>query len=186
MKTLKNIATFILLGISLINLSSCEKVKDLAASDVTLNLPQQHFTFSGSSMKSGDEVVLYSNFVEVNLDSILNAEGISSGSLTATTFTTLSITMEQPVDSTFHWMSSMRAVVSDNENFSPEHEVGNAVNNDPLSKTLTVTLNNTNITQYLTQPSFWLRLYCTPTGPMPSYSIGMFMDGSVKLRITPF
>ena len=184
MKTQKTIFSILFLAILMIFLSSCDKVKDLTASDVNVNLPRQYFTFSGATLKSG-EIILYSDYVYINLDSIMSANGISGGSLQNTLFTSLSVTMEQPADSTFHWMSSMRAVVAGNQNFDPEHEIGTAVNNDPASKTINVTLNNMNINQYLTQPSFWLRLYCTPNGPVPSYPIGMFMDGSVKLKITP-
>ena len=185
MKTRIYILLFILLAMPLLYLSSCKQAKDLVAFDVNMKLPRQHFSYTGTSLKTSNEVVLYSGLIHINLDSVLNANGFSSGIIQNTYFTYLAVTIEQPPDSTFHWLNSMRATVSANSNFQPENEVGNVTNTDPNAKTVIVTLNNVNIRPYLTQPSFYVRVYGSLNGPLPAVTVGMFLDGSVQFRVEP-
>ncbi len=185
MKTRIYIFLLIILAIPLIYLTSCKQAKDLVAFDVTMKLPRQHFTYTGTSLKTSGEVVLYSGLIHVNLDSLLNANGFSSGVIQNTYFTYLAVSIEQPPDSTFHWLNSMRATVSDNANFQPENEVGNVTNTNPAAKTVVVTLNNVNIRPYLSQPSFYVRVYGSLNGPLPAITFGMFLDGSIQLRVEP-
>jgi|APCry1669188970_1035186.scaffolds.fasta_scaffold00098_15 hypothetical protein len=185
MKTRIYIFLLIILAVPLIYLTSCKQAKDLVAFDVTMKLPRQHFTYTGTSLKTSGEVVLYSGLIHVNLDSLLNANGFSSGVIQNTYFTYLAVSIEQPPDSTFHWLNSMRATVSDNANFQPENEVGNVTNTNPAAKTVVVTLNNVNIRPYLSQPSFYVRVYGSLNGPLPAITFGMFLDGSIQLRVEP-
>ena len=185
MKTRIFISLAILLAIPLIYLSSCSKVKELTAVDVSMKISRQHFTYTATNLKSGSEVILCSEHVTVNLDSILNANGIPTGIIQTTTFTYLAVTIEQPPDSTFHWLSSMRATVADNSNFNPENQVGSVTNNDPNAKTVVVTLNNLNIRPYLSNPGFYVRVYAMLNGPLPAVTVGMFIDGTVQLHIEP-
>lgn len=185
MKTRILFSLAILLAIPLIYLSSCSKVKDLTAVDISMKLPRQHFTYTGTNLKTGSEIILCSEHVNVNLDSILNAYGLSSGIIQTTTFTYLAVTIEQPADSTFHWLTSMRATVADNANFNPENEIGHVTNTDPNAKTVVVTLNNVNIRPYLTNPSFYVRVYAVLNGPLPAVTVGMFIDGTIQMHIEP-
>ena len=185
MKTRIYIFLFILLAIPLLYLTSCKQAKDLVAFDVSMKLPRQHFTYTGTYLKTSNEVVLYSGLIHVNLDSMLNANGFNSGIIQNTYFTYLAVTIEQPPDSTFHWLNSMRATVSDNVNFQPENEVGNVTNTNPSAKTVVVTLNNVNIRPYLSQPSFYVRVYGSLNGTLPAVTFGMFIDGSIQLRVEP-
>jgi len=185
MKTRVYISLAILLAIPLIYLSSCSKVKELTAVDVSMKLPRTHFTYTATDLKSGSEVILFSEHVTVNLDSILNAYGLSSGIINSTSFTYLAVTIEQPADSTFHWLSSMRATIADNAAFQPENVVGSVTNTDPTAKTVVITTNNVNIRPYLTNPSFYLRVYAVLNGPLPAVTVGMFLDGTIQLHIEP-
>ncbi len=184
MKTRNYLSLLLLLVITMISLTSCNKVKELTTVNVSMTMPRQHFTYSATNLKSG-EVILFSERVAVNLDSLLNAYGLSSGVITSTSFTSLSVTIEQPLDATFSWLSSMRATVSANANFSPENQVGSVTNTNPNAKTVIVTMNNLDIRPYLTQPSFYLRIYAVLNGPLPALTVGMFLDGTVQLRIEP-
>ena len=184
MKTRIFISLLILIAVPLVYLTSCNKVKELTSVNVTMKMPRQHFTYSETKLKTG-EVILYSGMVTVNLDSILNANGLPSGIIQTTTFTSLSVTINVPADSTFHWLSSMRAVISANQNFDPQNGIGNVTNTDPNAKTVFVTLNNLNIRPYLSQPSFYIRLYAVLNGPLPAVTVGMFLDGTVQLLIAP-
>jgi len=179
------LSAFVLLAVPLIYLSSCSKVKELTSVDVTMKLPRQHFTYTGTSLKTTGEVVLYSGPVTINLDSVLNAYGFSSGIIQTTYFTNLSVTIEVPADSTFHWLTSMRATVADNQSFQPENQIGSVTNSNPAAKTVVVTLDNVNIRPYLSKPSFYVRLYGILNGPLPAATVGMFLDGSIVFRVEP-
>jgi len=174
----------ILLAVPLLISVSCSKIKELAAVDVAMTLPRQHFTYSGTLLKSG-ETILYTDSIRINLDSILNVYGFSSGIIQNTYFTYLAVTIEQPKDSTFHWLSSMRATVADNRSFDPENEVGTVTNEDPNAKSVVVKLNNVNIRPYLTKPSFFLRVYGVLNGPLPATIVGMYLEGSIQFRVAP-
>ena len=185
MKTRIYLSLLILLAVPLIYFTSCNKAKELAAVDISMKLPRQHFTYTGAMLKTGSEAILYSGMVRINLDSVLGAYGFSSGIIQNTYFTYLAITIEQPPDSTFHWLSSMRATVADNQNFQPENQVGSVTNTDPTAKTVVVTLNNLNIRPYLTQASFYLRVYGVLNGPLPAITVGMYIDGTIKFTVAP-
>jgi hypothetical protein len=185
MKTRNYIFLVVLLTIPMIYFTSCDKVKQLTSVNVSMKLPRQHFVYTGSQLKTGGELILYSGLVHINLDSLCNANGFSSGIIQNTSFTNLSVTIEQPADSTFHWLSSMRATVADNQNFQPENQIGSVTNSDPNAKTVIITTNNVNIRPYLTQPSFYFRLYGVINGSLPAVTVGMFLDGTIQLTIAP-
>lgn len=184
MKTRVAISLLILLAIPMVYFTSCNKVKELATVTVSMKLPRQHFTLQGSGLKTSD-IVLYSGSVKINLDSILNANGLSAGVIQTTSFSYLAVTIEQPPDSTFHWLQSMRATFSNNQNYNPEYEVGSVTNNDPNARTVVITTNNVNIRPYLTNPGFYIRIYGVLNGPIPAVTYGMFLDGTIQLTIEP-
>ena len=152
--------------------------------NITLKLPRTHFTYTEPALKSG-EVVLYSGLITINLDSVLNAYGFSSGVIQNTYFTNLVVTIEQPPTATLGWLSSMAVTVSDNQTFQPETQIGNVTNTDPNANSVVVTMNNLNIRPYLTKPSFYFRLYGVISGQLPAATVGMFFDGSIQFRVEP-
>ena len=184
MKTRVYVSLMVLLAMPLILFTSCNKVKELTAVDVSMKIPTQHFTYTGTGLKT-NEVILYSGIIRINLDSVCNYYGFPSGIIQNTYFTYLAVTIESPPDSTFNWLSSMRATVADNPAFTTENEVGSVTNSNPLAKTVVVTLNNVNIRPYLSSPSFYVRVYGVLNGPLPAVTVGMFLNGNVQFRVEP-
>jgi hypothetical protein len=183
MKT-KTIFIFLIAAVPLIFLTSCEKVKDLASVNVSYDLPDLYFQYVPAMYKDG-EVILYSGALQVNLDSILNANGLSSGFVGATTFSQFSVTIEQPENANFGWLKSARAVVSQNSSFDPQAQIGSVVNSDPVAKTVTLTLNNVNIRPYLGTSNFYLTLYAELTGPVPYEWINMYASSQLRMVLEP-
>jgi len=165
-------------------LSSCSKLKDLTAIDVSYKIPRQTFTYTPTSFKSGEQL-LYSGFITANLDSILSANGLSSGVVGNTMFTKCSITIAQPDTVTFGWLQSARGEISDNAGFTPAQEVGHVTNTDPLAKTVNLTLNNTNIRPYLGAKTFYFRIFGILNGPVPADWVQMYMDGTLQMHLEP-
>jgi hypothetical protein len=168
----------------LLFLSSCEKVKDLASVNVSYTVPNIYFQYVPDVSKAG-EVLLYSGAVNINLDSILSANGLSSGFVSTTTFTQFSITIVEPAEATFGWLGSARAVLSANSNFQPAEEVGMVVNTDPAAKTVVMTTNNVNIRPYLGNSSFYLAVYANLNGPGPYDWINMYVSSQLQMLLEP-
>ncbi len=164
--------------------SSCSKIKELSSFDVSYKIPRQTFTYTPTVYKSGEQL-LYSGFITANLDSILSANGLSSGVVGTTTFTKCSITIEQPDSVTFGWLQSARGEISQNADFTPAQEVGYVTNSDPLAKTVHLTLNNTNIRPYLGSRTFYFRIFGVLNGPVPSQWVQMYLDGSLQMHLVP-
>jgi len=164
--------------------SSCSKLKDLTAIDVSYKIPRQTFTYTPTTFKSGEQL-LYSGQIEANLDSILNSYGFSSGVVGNTEFTQCSITIDQPDSVSFSWLQSARGEISLNAGFNPAQEVGTVTVTDPTAKTVNLTTNNTNIRPYLGSRTFYFRVFGTLNGPLPTAWVQMYLEGTLKLHLEP-
>jgi hypothetical protein len=182
MKT-KILALIILVGMTpFIFLSSCSKIKELTKVDITYSLPRTNFTYTPVTLKS-DEVILYSDFVRINVDSLLRANGISSGSIENPQFAQFSITIKSPLEANFAWLQVARAVVSSNSGFTAPVQIGSANNAGGTGKTVNLTVNSSNIP--FGSNGFYLRIYATLTGAVPYQYLQMYFDGELKLTLAP-
>jgi len=184
MKTRIIILLLLVVLVPILYFTSCSRLKNLAAFDVSYTLPRTTFTYTPTSYKDGEQL-LFSDHIEANLDSILNANGVSSGIVGNTTFTRCSITIIEPSDMTFGWLQSARGEISQNADFSPAQEVGYVTNNDPDAKTVVLTLNNTNIRPYLGNKYFYFRIFGVLNGPVPGNWAKMYIDGQLLMHIEP-
>lgn len=178
------ITRYLIAATLLFSTLSCSKFKELTAFDVAYNLPRTTFTFTPSKNKGGEEL-LYSGYFNANLDSILNANGFSSGLVGNTTLTSCTISIKQPSDITFSWLQSARAEVSANAAFTPFEQVASAVNIDPTNKSVVLTTYNTNIRPYLNGQAFYFRIYGVLNGPVPADWVEMYLDGSLQMHLEP-
>jgi hypothetical protein len=161
---------------------SCSKVAELTAVDITYTLPRTTFTYTPVTLKAGEEV-LYSDFIKINVDSLLNANGLSSGTVKDPTFTQFSITITAPSGADFGWLQSARAVVADNAGFTSAVQIGSVVNAGGTGKTVVLTVSNSVIP--FGSNGFYLRLYGVLTGPVPYQWVQMYFDSELKLTLQP-
>ena len=174
---------FVAVGLtSVVFLLSCSKIKELTAVNVTYQMPRTNFLFTPTSLKSSEEI-LYSAFVRINVDSLLNAYGLSSGTVQNPEFTQFILTIDTPAEANFGWMQSVRAVVADNSGFSPETQIGSAVNNSGTGRSVTLTVNNSNIP--FGNNGFYLRIYATLSGPIPYDWLQMYFNSTLTLTLQP-
>lgn len=164
--------------------SSCSKLKELTSIDVSYKIPQQTITFTPANFKTGEQL-LYSGSINANLDSILNAYGLSSGVVGNTEFSQCTLTIVQPDTLTFGWLQSARGEISQNSDFNPFQEVGTVIVPVPAAKTVTLTMNNTNIRPYLGSTAFYFRIYGTLNGPVPVDWIQMYLNGTLQMHLEP-
>lgn len=180
MKT-KSAILIILLGMGTL-LNSCSKVAEIASVNVQFRIPQTSFTYTPTLLKTG-EVILYSGYVKVNIDSILNANGFPGGLISNPQITQFTIGINSPPQANFGWLQSARAVASTTQAFTVPIELASVVNNGGTGTTLNLTTNPTAFP--MTKTGCWFNLYGTLTGPIPYSYVGMYFTGILQLTVGP-
>lgn len=182
MKT-KAFITFIFASlVSAVLFNSCQKAAELASITVQFKIPQTGFTYTPSQLKNG-EVILYSDFIKVNIDSMLIANGLPGGLFSNPQITQMVIGITAPPQANFGWLQSARAVASSTQSFAVPVELANVVNNGGTGTTLTLTTNGAALP--MTQAGCWFRLYGTLNGPVPYSYIQMYFSGVLQLTLGP-
>jgi hypothetical protein len=182
MRTISKTWVIALLGIPIIFLVSCSKVAELASVDVTYKVPRTNFTYTPVTLKSGEQI-LYSDLVKINVDSLLSANGLSSGTVQDPICTSFSITIIAPPEANFGWMQSARAVVADNAGFSSAVEIGSVTNGGGNGKAVVLTVNNNMIP--FGSNGFYIRIYAVLTGPVPYHWVQMYFDSELRITLKP-
>lgn len=165
--------------------STCNNIKELAAFDVVYTLPPSTFTYVPSAVKGGGEELLFSDAIEANLDSILNANGFSAGVVGNTRFIECTVSIAQPSALTFGWLGSARGEISDNPEFNPAREVGSVVNVNPDATSVVLLVDNTNIRPYLGAKFFYFRVYGILNGPLPADFVDLVVEGKLLMHLEP-
>ncbi len=172
---------------------SCETVKEeiqeAAAFDVAMDLPDNYFVLDSVEIsKSGakEEKVLTTQSVEVGLDSILTSYGINSATLSNATFTSLTLTMDNPVEgANFDFMSGMRVVLSETSDFANETQIASAEEIPAGSTEITFTLDNENIQSFIDNDDFYLRLYGDLNGALPYATLPLILQSGLQFTVNP-
>lgn len=185
MKTRLSLITSMAILFPVLYFSSCNNIKELAAFDVIYTLPPTSFTYVPSAFKGGGEELLFSDAIEANLDSILEANGFSTGVVGNTQFIECTVSIAQPSELTFGWLQSARGEISSNADFSPAYEIGSVVNNDPNATTVVLLVNNTNIRPFLGSKFFYFRVFGVLSGPVPSEFVELVVEGKLLMHLEP-
>ncbi len=184
MKTMKIFSLSLVAAMMVFFFPSCKEVKDAASINISYNLPKISFIYYKPQLKA-TEVLLYAGMVRINLDSALNANGLSSGVVGSTYLTIFTLTIDDPPSANFNWLQSARTQFAQDAGFTTAVDVASAVNSDPNSKVLTMTTNNVNIRSYLGNTSFYMRVYATMNGPLPYDWIGLYITSQLKMTLQP-
>jgi hypothetical protein len=163
-------------------LQSCSKDAEQASVDIKYTPARIYFSYTPLTLKAS-EVILYSGFVKVNLDSLLSANGISIGSVENPMFTKFSVTITSPQEANFAWLQAARAVISDNIPDSWLGEIGDVVNGGGTGKTIILQMHY-NIISFGVK-GFSLTVYATLTGPVPYQWLQMYIDSELKMTLNP-
>lgn len=172
---------------------SCDKVKDeineAAAFDVSMDIPDHYFVLDSNDFKSSafikEETILTEQAININIDSIFEANGLSSASLSNAGFTHITVLMNNPLpEANFDFMSGMRVVLSENESFDPETQIAIAENIPAGSTSVTFTLDNSAIQSFIDNHNFHLRLY-GQMGPLPWPMLPLILQSGVEFTVNP-
>ncbi len=173
---------------------SCDKVKDeinkVASFDVSMDLPDQYFVLDSNDYKSGkallEEKVFTQFYISVNLDSIFEANGISTGLISEGVFTNVTVLLDNPVEGVnFDFVNSMRVTVSETADFSSETLIASTGTIGDGSTSVTFNLETVNILNYLNQSDFYMRLYGDQDSPLPVALLPMLLQSGISFTVEP-
>ncbi len=173
---------------------SCDKVKDeankVAAFDVSMDLPDQYFELDSNDFKSGkgllSEVVFDQFHFTVNLDSILQSYGVSSGLLSDGVFNSITLSIVNPSSGvSFDFVNSMRVAISETADFANESTLASTGEIADGATSVTFTLETLNITEYLNKSDFYIRIYGEQDGPLPVNLLPLLLQSGITFTVNP-
>lgn len=169
---------------------SCEKIKDLAAFDTTVDLPAETITLDSNAYKSSDDLlewnILKEYFVDVDLQKILDDNDVSSADFTNGRVDTYTATLVYPPGVTFSFMDQMKVSAAINPNFTDEVDVAMSLAFDPSTTTITFEAYDIDITSFIkSEAGFYLRVWGRKTTELPVPSVEINLEGKVKVRVEP-
>lgn len=168
----------------LMTLGSCEELLE-NTEEVRINIPIDNKPFSVDSSEletKNTEVLLHERHVKLNVDSVMEAEGLDY--LVNARLKELILGMEELSSEGRFFLETARITISPVENFSKEINVAYKKDiNTYEKKTVKLTVKNINISNVIRRHGFYLRIYGTPIKPGQSEGIKMFLKGKVSLQM---
>lgn len=166
---------------------SCDKVADLVAFDVEQSLPDQHFDVDSSSTAvKGAEIVLDEGFFDINLDSVLTANGIDQGTLSDSKFKEIVITIDNPTpEMEMGFVSTITFKLYENNEYKDGKIIANATGIKAGDKSATFAVNNESLDAYFQNSKFYYRIYGTLEHSLPIGKLPLIFSSKVKFTVKP-
>ncbi|MFN8135886.1 MAG: hypothetical protein U0Z17_11910 [Bacteroidales bacterium] len=178
----KSWITFILpvvVGIALILLQSCEKLKEATTFKVKYDLPDSRYKIDKlSSLKA--EVELFSQpYDAINVDSIA---GSSAKFVERVTLYKLKFSIETPETANLNWLNSARVKIAA-VGGSPV-EIASAPVINPTDRTVDFIVKDTDLLSIIKDP-FILTVYGNLNGTIPELPMEVVLQSGLELTISP-
>lgn len=185
---MRNIRTLLLgiiaLTISSFILTSCEDSNNplkttinYAPADMTFSLDSLNYL---ASLKT--ESLLYSDTLNVNIDSILEAHNISNlATLSEAGVDTVSVSIVQPTTVTLTWITSSRLTVQIPG--QSEVTIAHTASINPLTRTILFVVDDASVLPYLNNHTFVVKVYGNIVPPLPVNQIQMLMHLGFTLDV---
>jgi hypothetical protein len=172
---------------------SCEKIKDeinkAASFEVDTDLPDHYFqvdSIQSSTFKSTNAWEILTSYEgSANLDSIFDANDLSSASVENGEFNSVVVSIVNPTEGmNLDFVSEMRVYIANSSS-----ETGSIVATTGTipagSTSVTFNLNNENIASYINNDSFYIKLEGNMVGPVPVGFIPMVMTAGITFTVIP-
>ena len=175
-------AIFMAVGI-LVSLSSCEDYLE-STDEVKIHIPikKQAFSVDSSVLRlKNDELLLNQMRVTIDIDSLLEAEGLEY--LSAAKVNELVLGVDEPAVENLFFLDQARVTISDDKNFNEEIVVAESDKISPNQKSINLKVMNLDIARELRTDGFYLRIYGTPAAPLYKSGITMFVEGKMTLKM---
>ncbi len=169
----------------LIVIVGCDKINDLAKFDVKMNLPTQHFTLNRPEVKSTQALVdLFYDFnVTINLDSIMEANGLSNIGIENGMITKALLTITDPENANLNFLSSARLVLF--EATGAQTQVAHTGNISPDAKSVELILDAADLSTLIKNKNFNGRIYLTVDPELMPPTAGFALTQSIKFTVNP-
>lgn len=166
---------------------SCNKIEDLVAFDVQQTLPDQHFDVDSSATTAkGAEIILNEAFLDINLDSILSANGIDQGTLSNSQFKEIVVIIDNPTPQMeMGFVSTLTLKLYRNKDFTDGFTIASATGIKAGDVSATFAVNNDNIDAYLQSSKFYYRIYGTLEHSLPVNKLPLIFSSKVKFTVKP-
>jgi len=163
---------------------SCDKVVEAAEFDVKKDMPTIKFDIDSASTK--EVVVLYEGFFDINLDSILEANGIDKGIVKNGTFEKIMIKIDNPTpEMTLGFITSLDFKISEDEGFTVEETLAEAKNIKADATEIIFKVTDKTMDKYLERSKFFFRLYGNKVGEVPVEKLPLLLDSKIKFTVSP-
>ncbi|MDD2965646.1 MAG: hypothetical protein PHQ65_10385 [Bacteroidales bacterium] len=180
---------FLGLASLLVSTTSCDKVKEAASFDVKINAPAHQFTLDSADYltKSTLEESLFTyQLVNINIDSVLNAAGISSATISNGGVTNTTLTILLPPGSNFDWLQSARVTAAATlEGLPTGTQIAHTGTINPGSSTLDLILDNAALTTFINNSNFYVGVFGTLVGPLPSSQVTCVFNSTFVFTVNP-
>lgn len=178
-------AVFLPLVVIAFLVSSCEELAE-NVDEAKINIPIKKRVFTLDSLddsKKNNEVLLHQCLVDIDVDSVLEAQGLDHISRAQANEMVLGI--DKPSDEELYFLNKVKITISENDSFKDEIKVAEAQNINSQDHSLKLEIMDTDITHVFTSRGFFLRIYATPA--MNTFNSGrgveMFVKGQVSMKM---
>jgi hypothetical protein len=167
-------------------IQSCDKAKDLVAFDVSKQLPDHHFDLDSATTTVKGETMLYESLFDIDLDSILEANGMDRGQIEGGEFEEIVLLIDNPSAlEEFGFISTLTFKLSESEDFASSLEIARATNIKKGDTEIKFTVNGETLDQYLQNSTFYFRLYGTLESPVPVDRLALILRSKVGFTVKP-
>ncbi len=166
---------------------SCNKVKELASFDLVKDMADQHFNLdSATTTAVKGPVLLYESRYTINMDSIMDANGVDKGLIDNGHFTEIELLIDNPSAlEEFGFLSDVSFKVSTSASFQSSEIVAEASGIKQGDTSIILNVNSTSMDRYLQNATFYFRLYGTVTGPVPVNVLPLILRSQVGFTVNP-
>ncbi len=183
-RNVKIFSLVVLFVSTMIFTQSCDKVKEAAEFDVKQDLPTMKFDLDSASTK--EVRVLYENSFDINLDSILEANGIDKGKIKNGKFEEIRVSIDNPTaEMNLGFVSSLEFKVSENANFEGAETLAEAKDIDPDATEIIFKMTDKTMDKYLEMSKFYFRLYGNKVGEIPVEKLPLLLKSKIKFTVSP-
>lgn len=178
-------AWFLPLLMVVFSLSSCEKLGD-DVNETKVKIPIKKSVFNLDSLANGErdnELLLHQWLVDIDVDSVLEAQGLDHISSARANEMVLGI--YKPASEDLYFLSDAKITISGDEDFEDEIKIAQIHNINGQDHAVRLEIIGTDVTQEFTNRGFFLRIYATPAINTLDFvdEVKMFVEGQVSLEM---
>ena len=163
---------------------SCDKVTEAAEFDVKKELPTVHFDLDSASTK--EVVILYEDFFDINLDSILEANGVDKGKVKDGKFESITISIDNPTpEMQLGFITELDFKVASDESFEDAEVLASAHDIKIGDTKIEFKVSDKALDKYIEMSKFYFRLYGEKVGEIPVETLPLLLDAKVKFTVSP-